>query len=330
MQSGSDDEIGVDCRFTYTLDAIKYCGGANLLIRYCCDQAYYEIIENNGVAVGASFSDTEGYCWTVFEETTSFITGFRTKSTDYVHCAACIENNPCPNNYKVISCCDIDTQSFVPVMPGVSVNYSFVDTYGNCWYVDDTTSQPITNVVFAGTVYVNTDCNEGICVDDNPCPTFYLLQSCCYRGDLQGITTSIILGPTYVVNDVFVDQFGICWLVKEEIQPRFPTLAFVTPVTDFGVDGCVDCTTDNNCPSTLFYEVQNCCTEDIEVLEWSPTLNIGNVWSFYNSVYVIECYKILAFTTGPATITLNSTISDNYNCAECINQWMQGQCPPTP
>jgi hypothetical protein len=130
------------------------------------------------------------------------------------------------------------------------------------------------------------------------------------------------------LGDVFVDQFGICWKLDAETPPRFPTLAFVTPVTEY-ID-CDDCIEYNECPTTLFYEVQNCCTDDIEVIEWTPTLNIGNVWAFYNSVDVVECYKILAFTTGPATITLNSTISNNGNCADCINNWMQGQCPPIP
>jgi hypothetical protein len=212
-------------------------------------------------------------------------------------------------------------------MPGVGVGDTFVDTYGICWYVDGTTVLPITNVVFAGTVYDNTDCNEGTCVDDNPCPTFFYLQSCCYQGALQGITTSIILGPSYVVNDVFVDQFGICWLVKSISEATFPTLAAITPVTDYGFEGCADCITDNTCPETLFYEVQNCCTEEIEIVELNPFYNVGNILAIRDSMDNRECWKILSFSNGPATYTF-SLVQGNYGlCEQCISDYLGGECP---
>jgi hypothetical protein len=324
MMSANDDEYGVDCRFTYTLDAIKYCNGPNLLIRLCCDPAYYEIIVNNGVAIGSTFSDTDGYCWEVDEETTLSITGSRIKATDYANCTACTTANPCPENYQVESCCGITEQIFVPVMVGVDVGDSFVDTYGNCWRVVGTVPVPITNVVFAGTVYNEQNC--GTCTTANPCPNFYKLVSCC-NSDIGGISSSLIL-PGYSLGDVFVDQFGLCWKIAGSAEPDFPTLGFLTPITDYGTS-CESCTSANECPSTVFYEVQNCCTEDIEVLEWSLTLNIGGVVAFNNPSNVVECYKILAFTTGPATITMSSTISNNNSCEQCIQNWM-GQCPPTP
>jgi hypothetical protein len=329
MMSANDNETGVDCRFTYTLDAIKYCNGPNLLIRLCCDQAYYEVIQNNGVAVGASFVDNEGYCWTVDEESTLSITGSRIKATDYANCTACTTANPCPENYEVQSCCGITAQIFVPVMVGVDVGDSFVDTYGNCWEVVGTVPVPITNVVFAGTVYNEQNCNSGVCVANNPCPTFLKMESCCSDSSINGITSSLILGPGWGVGDSFVDQFGICWFIPGTADPEFPTLANITPVTDFGGD-CEECINENPCPETLFYEIQNCCTEDIEVVElpplYSPTRVLG-VWDSTDTNR--ECWKILSITNGPATYTFASIVAVYDRCITCINQWM-GECPPTP
>ena len=335
MISANDNQTETTTQFTYTLDAIKYCNGPNLLIRYCCDPAYSEVIVNNGVAVGASFSDTNGYCWTVFQETTLPVTGNRIKATDYIDCTACTTANECPVNYSVKSCCEIPQQIFVPVMPGVNVGDSFVDTYGNCWYVETTDSSPITNVVYVDTVYPETSCGSGTCTNANPCPIFYGLQSCCIFGNdaLYGYTSSAILGPGYVLGDYFVDQFGICWWIKSQLDNNvFPTLAFITPVTEYTdcnsePDGCVII---NPCPTTLFYTMQNCCTEEIEIWESGDAYQVGNILAVWDSTNTIrECWKILSFSNvGPATITFAS-INGNYtDCRFCIDNWIgDGGCP---
>jgi hypothetical protein len=185
--------------------------------------------------------------------------------------------------------------------------------------------------VFAGTVYDNTDCNESSCTTANPCPTFFVIASCCSDSELNGITTSIILGPSYSSGDSFVDQFGICWKIVATTTPRFPTLAFVTPVTDYGTDGCEDCFTYNPCPETLFYEVQNCCTEDIEVVELPPLYSPSTILGVWDSTDTNrECWKILSITNGPATYTFASIVAVYDRCITCIYQWLGGECPPTP
>jgi hypothetical protein len=255
----------------------------------------------------------------VFEETALSVTGIRTKATDYVDCTACTTANPCPSNYEVTSCCNIDNQIFVPVMPGVNVGDTFVDTYGNCWSVDGTNSRPITNVVYADTVYSATDCESDTCTNANPCPTFFALQSCCIFGNdvLYGITTSVILGPGYVQDDYFVDQFGICWWIKTQLDfPEFPTLGFITPVTEY-VD-CETCTTANTCPTSIFYTLQDCCTGDIEIWESGDAYVVGSILAGDDGVNNY-CYKILSFdVVGPATL-VGFTLFNNYrSCNECI------------
>ena len=318
-------------RFTYTLDAIKYCAGANLLIRYCCDPAYYEIIANNGVAIGSVFSDTDGYCWTVFEETTLPITSTRTKATDYVHCAACIENNPCAPNYVVESCCKANSEIFVSVMPGVSVGDTFVDTYGFCWSVTGSEFIPITNVVFPDTVYNETTCNDETCIISNPCPIMYVLQSCCYRGALIGTTSSAIIGTGWSVFDVFVDTNGICWLVKGvNVTPGVPTLPNVIPSTTYANEACNDCISTNPCPETIYFTIQNCCTEDIEVVQfplgaiYAPGQTLGVRTSPSNNR---ECFKILSFdVTGTPTLTIDSVDANYQDCRDCIASWDPVSC----
>jgi hypothetical protein len=107
-------------------------------------------------------------------------------------------------------------------------------------------------------------------------------------------------------------------------------LANITPITDFGTD-CEACVSDNACPETLFYEVQNCCTEDIEVVEllpfYSPTQVLG-VWDSTNTNR--ECWRILSFTNGPSTYSFASVDSNYDVCPDCIANWLNGECPPTP
>jgi hypothetical protein len=269
--------------------------------------------------VGSSFSDTDGYCWTVFEETALSVTGIRTKATDYVDCTACTTANECPVNYYVTSCCNIDDQIFVPVMPGVNVGDTFVDTYGNCWSVEGTDSAPITNVVYPDTVYAELDCNT--CTNANPCPIFYAIVTCCeFRNQepLGGYTTSTILGPGYLVNDVFIDQFGVCWKIKAELEDAiFPNLAFITPTTNY-ID-CDDCLTTNPCPTSIFYTLQDCCTEEIEIWESADAYEVGYVLGGSDGINDY-CYKILSFDfVGPATIPTFGPFGNYQNCQDCIN-----------
>jgi hypothetical protein len=331
MQGGNLNGNENTFRFTYTLDAIKYCNGPNLLIRNCCDTAYYEIIVNNGVAIGASFVDNEGFCWTVDSETESSITGIRTKATDYTNCTDCINANPCPSNFNIESCCSQEPQTFTAALPGVNVGDTFVDTFGLCWSVIGTSENPITNVVFVDTVYTETNCLSETCRSNNPCPRIWTIQSCCsFRGGepLFGFTTDIILGPSYGLFDTFVDQFGICWFVKRDEGTDtniFPNLGFITPVTEYTNDDCESCTSVNECPVSLFYTLQNCCTEEIEVWENNNAYSVGGILAGNDGVDDY-CYRVLSFAaTGTSTITFNVNNSFS-NCDDCINQYL-GSCP---
>jgi len=319
----------VDARFSYTLSATQACiaGGTNLLIRNCCDPAFSEVIINNEVPVGSSFVDNEGNCWTVEAETLNSVTGIRTKVSEYSECSVCIAANPCPENLIVESCCAAGEQFFSGALAGLDVGDTFVDTNGYCWSIIDTTGAPITNSVTVGTAYPATDCESSVCTDANTCPTPVVLSSCCNLGD--GISTLEILQaavPTLALGDYFVDTFGFCWEISQG-SPAFPNLSFITPATEelpCGDD--LGCTELNTCPVELKYTVQNCCTEEIEVLILNSTYNINDTLTLELTTGY-GCYKILSWSdTGIVTATVVSVDGVYRDCKECTDNLPNVYC----
>jgi hypothetical protein len=320
---GNDNESRnlVDIGFSYTLDVSQACigdTGQNLLISNCCDPAYTNIIINNLVPIGESFVDTDGNCWTVVAETLDSVTAVRTKSTTYADCDACIDANPCPLNFTIQSCCADDPQVFSAALIGVDVGDTFVDTNGFCWSAIDTTPLPITNIVEVGTVYPITNCESAVCTGLNECPTPVFLESCC--GKLTGYTTLELLQatlPTLVLGDVFVDTFGMCWTAKDS-DYAFPNLSFIVPVTEYGPNACESCVLANECPRDYYYTVQNCCTEEIEVVILEASYNVGESLLLLLDIGV-GCYKLLSWSiTGTITATVINVAGVSGSCNECL------------
>jgi hypothetical protein len=312
----------IEVRFSYTLNVSQACigdVGKNLLIRNCCDPAYTNVIINNLVPIGESFVDTDGNCWTVEAETLNAVTAVRTLDTSYADCDACIDANPCPLNFTIQSCCADDPQVFSAALIGVDVGDTFVDTNGFCWSAVDTTPLPITNVVEVGTVYPITDCSSAVCVDLNTCPTPVRLQSCCQLS-LFGYTTLELLQaavPTLAIDDVFVDTFGMCWSIKAS-EYAFPNSAFIIPSAETPKeDGCEGCITANPCPTNFYYTVQNCCTEEIEVVILQAVYPVGEVLNLLLDV-AFGCYKVLSWSdVGTITATVDNVISVSKTCDDC-------------
>jgi hypothetical protein len=322
---GSENEppTSVDIGFSYTLDVSQACiaTGKNYLIRNCCDPAYTNVIIDNLVPIGESFVDTDGNCWTVEAETLDSVTAVRTKSTAYVDCDACIDANPCPENFKIVGCCAGDEQVFTAALIGVNVGDTFVDTNGFCWSATLTTPLPITNVVEVGTVYPITDCSSAVCTGLNTCPTPVFLESCCTAESLNGYTTLELLQatlPTLDIGDIFVDTFGMCWLIKSS-DYAFPNLAFIVPVTEYGTEACETCITANDgCPKDFYYTIQNCCTEEIEVVFLGAAYTVGNTLLLELDV-AFGCYKVLSWSsTGTTTATVVTVNGVSASCNQCL------------
>jgi hypothetical protein len=331
---GSENEppTSVNVGFSYTLDVSQACiaTGKNYLIRNCCDPAYTNIIIDNLVPIGESFVDTDGNCWTVEAETLNSVTAVRTKSTEYVDCDACIDANPCPLNFTIQGCCGGEGEIFSAALIGVNVGDTFVDTNGFCWSAIDTTPLPITNVVEVGTVYPITNCESAVCQTLNECPTPVFLESCC---GLTGYSTLELLQatlPTLVMGDTFVDTFGICWVIKPS-DYAFPNLSFIVPVTEYGPEACEACVLANECPKDFYYTIQNCCTEEIEVVVLGSEYNVGERLLLLLDIGV-GCYKLLSWSiTGTITATVTDVAGISGSCDDCFNQmkvkFNQVYCP---
>ena len=335
---GNDDTlVSVDVRFSYSLDVTQVCigTGENLFIRNCCDPAYSEIILNNGTPVGGSFVDDEGNCWTVEALTTDPVDSIRTLSNSYQTCSACIASNPCPQNFTIQSCCGDIPQIFSASLLGVNVGDTFVDTNGFCWSVVDVTGGPITNVVDVDTVYPSTTCESAECATANDCPAIISIRSCC--GTLAGITTLELLQaalPSLVMGSIFVDTFGMCWEIRDTAF-GFPDLSFIVPVTEYLGDGgmitpCMECTTANECPIEFYYTLQNCCTEEVEVVLLQPLYNIGETLLIAFTTG-FGCYEVLSWSdTGTVTATPVDLQGVYENCEACTgasNQLYPSYCP---
>lgn len=330
MTVGRDSDVGLTnfpYKFTYTIDSTQTTSpGLNLFIRNCCDPAYTEIIQNNYVPVGESFVDTDGNCWTVDSETTSDITGIRVLSDSYTDCVLCIAANPCPENFVVQACCYVGTpEIFTAALTGVTVGDTFVDNYGFCWSIKETTPQPITNVVTIATAYPATSCDSAECTDANTCPDILLITSCC-KGLEYGYTTTDLLGLPVVVGDTFVDTFGLCWFVEKNNQSHFPDLNFITGATIYSSGGeqCENCVADNTCKITLYYTVQNCCTEEIEVIDLPTSYPIFSTLGIVHDTG-IGCYKVLSWSdvgvptlTNGIVVSVTSTGNDEEGCKICL------------
>jgi hypothetical protein len=328
----------IDVRFSYTLDVTQACIGIgeNLFIRNCCDPAYSEIIINNGTPVGESFVDSDGNCWSVESTTLDAVTSTRILSNSYEDCILCMANNPCPQNFTIQPCCgeEEEEEVFSAALIGVNVGDTFVDVNGFCWGVTKITGGPITNVVEVDTVYPNTTCLSAECVTANDCPTVVALSSCCNEGELVGFTTLELLQttlPSLLVDSTFVDTFGMCWTIMTTgTVYAFPDLSFIIPAVDYGTDACTDCLADNECPTTFYYTVQNCCTEEIEVVALQPVYNVGEALSLVLTTG-LGCYEILSWSdTGVATITasdIGGVHKDCTDCTEFINGIFGRYCP---
>jgi len=306
-------------KFSYSLDVTQACIGVgkNYLIRNCCDPAYTEIIIDNGVELGKSFVDTDGNCWTVESEVTGSVNGTRAVSTEYFNCETCISNNPCPQNLVIESCCSEIPQVFSAALPAVNVGDTFVDINGFCWSAIDSTPLPITNVIEVDIVYTATSCQDETCTNTNTCPTPIELVSCC--GNLRGFTTLELLQavlPTFEAENVFVDTFGMCWNTKDSAY-AFPNLTFIVPVIDYGYNNCAPCVGVNECPTNLYYTIQNCCTEEIEVVLMDAIYDASQVLTLtLNTAF--GCYEVLSWSdTGTPTATLLNVGGVHSNCETC-------------
>jgi len=327
------------CNFSYTLDITKSCAPipalTNVRIQNCCEQAVFEVISlgTQNLPASGTFSDTEGNCWTIIETTSDPVDTVRFVANPYNDCALCLQDNPCPMNLVVQSCCSGQDERFTGSLPGINVGDTFIDTYGFCWNVTKETSGPITGLV---TVFSVSENCETCITTPGACPDVYQIFSCCHEVRLVLYTTLDLLGSGVIGGDTFMDQYGYCWQIKPTPETGVTVNgAFIQATANYGAGdyACQTCLTDlNNCNVPVIYKIQNCCSGVIEYVEYNFGLNVDDTISISTILTPKEftCYTVLDWdntTTPTITIdTFNGTYKDCQECGTCPNFYIAYDC----
>lgn len=333
------DTCEFDVSFSYTLSVERYCPTfnptPNLIAKNCCEEIITEIIPKGTLNVGNFYSDPEGNCWEIIAETGLAPNYVRDVENTYLSCEDCITSNVCPSNLIFEACCySGNPETFTGSLPGINLGDTFVDTNGFCWTATEETSAPITGIVYVDTIYSEADCS--VCTGINTCPVVWTLKPCCDFGNI--FVTDASVGFSLSLDDVFVDTFGLCWIVSNNSEQTTNISTFIIFDSLIGNgDFCDTCRTSNPCPDpeedTYFYTVRNCCTGETEVVEL-PVLFImfvaeNGVVTFAQSTSpnVYECWELFSVSTsGIPTIIAGNEVKLFKECNQCLVEGIE-ECP---
>lgn len=322
---GNKDVVTV----SYSFDVERPCfvPTSNFIIKNCCEPLITELVNAPGLIVGNTYLDDEGNCWEVISESQDVTNFTRNFIQDYKNCQLCQNNNGCPNNLIIESCCVPGIEYVTGSLPGLNVGDTFLDNNGLCWSVTGETGGPISEESITVASIVSGDCE--VCTNTNPCPTFYKVSSCCGKG-----TEIIASTTTMYVNESFVDQDGRCWGVGDVNVQTLPTNYNIDVVTVYPYDGvnpaCDACIADNTCPTEYFLTIRSCCdTDRVEVINVpAEHLNVSEGDVMMDPFKT--CWEVMAINvTGIATYNFcewDVTFVPVFeNCSECINK-TEGEC----
>jgi hypothetical protein len=308
---------------SYTLDVQRPCKAVStsFIIKNCCEGSITELVNIPGLVVGNFHVDNEGNCWEVIDTSTDVTNFTRTFVDNYTTCLECQDANPCPLNLTIQSCCVEGIEYVTGSLPGLVVGDTFVDNHGLCWYVNEESGAPISEESITVVSIIEGDCE--VCTEDNPCPYFYYVLSCCTN--IGGI---IALPDLLSVGDAFVDTTGICWVVNKDNQNELPTMYGIVVDTVYPIgegDTCDECTLANPCPTEYFITIKSCCDNDrVEVAQVPANYMIFSEGTVFRDYWGI-CWEVLSFnTTGIATFEIWSWndeepgFSSYKECRECL------------
>ena len=296
----------------------------NLLIQNCCDPLIQEIIsfDTPGLPPIGAFFDTEGNCWTLLGTTEDRINSIRKVTGQYGSCETCLNENPCPENLVVESCCAQFETIFSGALPGIGVGDTFSDNFGFCWTVTGTTPAPINGVVSVASSYLAEDCTT--CLGDNICPDIYGILSCCPSAcdpnlRIELFTTLAQLGGG-VPGEIFLDQFGFCWEIDLLPVATFTLLTGSFIQYDSRYDDCVDCIENNNpCDNIVYYTIRNCITQEIAIVQAPFGISVGNslLLNFTTDI-TPQCWEIISWDNTSLPTKIIRQIFDCFkNCITC-------------
>ena len=250
--------IYVDTVYTETDCSDATCTDDNVCpdivsIESCCGEVGLVTTLNllgGGVAIGDTFLDTFGYCWTVTDaDNTLLVNGafIQVASISTGDCDTCIIDDPCPEDdlfYVFQKCCTGEIE--VALLPfgyyigqTLTLTTSLEPNIKICWEViswslTGPATMTITNI--SGS-YKN--CRD--CIQDSPCETLlYEVSHCC-----NTLANQYVYAPSYLVaGNIIVDTLGRCWEIVST------TFSAATIIYDFDYpDICQQCIKDFPCSS---------------------------------------------------------------------------------
>jgi hypothetical protein len=299
---------------SHTLDIERPCLATNtsFIIKNCCEPVIAELVNIPGLVVGEFYVDDEKNCWEVVG-TSKDVTNFTRNFTDkYTSCIECQNQNGCPQNLVIGSCCVEGFELVSGSLPGLVVGDTFVDNHGLCWNVNTETAAPVSEESITVDTIIMGDCVE--CTTANPCPSFWAVSPCCTEGKAEVIATTVALNS----NDSFVDTNGICWIVKGTAS-QLPTNYDI--IVDTVYADCSTCTAANTCPTEYFLTVRMCCDPDrVEVISVPAAYMIFTESLVFADNFNV-CWEIMSYdTSGIPTYILDwesIAVSLSENCQEC-------------
>ena len=218
--------IYVDTVYTETDCSDATCTDDNVCpdvveISSCCtDLSLFTTLNllGGGVAIGDTFVDTFGYCWTVVDaDDNQFVNGsfIQAASISAGNCVICINDEPCPEDdlfYVFRKCCTGEIE--VALQPfGYYIGQTLVLSTNldlgtkECWEVISwslTGPATMTIISKAGSYK-----NCRYCLQQNPCETLLYEVSHCCAG---GLPNQFVYAPAYLVaGNIIVDTLGRCF-----------------------------------------------------------------------------------------------------------------------
>ena len=207
----------------------------NFVVDSCC--ATFDTIFSStlpGIAVGDSFVDNFGFCWTATVTTVAPINGIVSVNSSYPtdNCTTCLGDNECPDIYLISSCCNNICTVSIPVTlfttlqqlgNGAQPGDIFMDQFGFCWTIDLIPYPDFTLLTgsFIQFISLISDCAHGCspCNDD----VYYTIQNC------RTLQVEIIQAPFgYEINFVLELNFTTsltpeCWKIISWDNTSLPT-----------------------------------------------------------------------------------------------------------
>jgi hypothetical protein len=327
--SASNDVTNFTRNFVDTYDSCVECQAVNpcplnLKIVSCCVPGT-EFVTGSlpSLEVGDTFVDNNGLCWSV-QDTTGGPISEESITVDSIitgTCVACTAANPCPDFWKVRSCCSQLNETIATTIP-LNINDVFVDTNGICWQViGEAITLPTNYDIVVDTVYTGSENNCLNCTTDNPCPEEYFLtvRNCCDNDRVEVVSVPAQF-MQYPEGSILRDNWGVCWEIMSYDTTGAATYLFYDFIGTDESPGiyqtCQECRPrESRFPICQVYEVQYCgATTTTLIVAQGNSLVIGEVYATKQI-----CFEVIGYGYPPDFSPLDFFVNSGITYGDCTS-----------